>query len=223
MKTSSNIKLIAFVIALFTIFTACKKDDRIEDNGLTREINDLVPTKILDDMKDLGMPIFGGGNPPDIENIYIASPFILLNSNRSGDQIGQQFADYKVKFSSQDNEALTVNWDYINGPETGTGLAGFIVGDNNQFTVFAELISTAYDSSAKLVVVLSGKKVTAGIQNLHYAIFMLDNYGNPGGYWINNGDGRVCYDSDGSSEITSSFKSTETDYTELVTKGSGKK
>ncbi len=135
--------LILFMsIPLFLVFMAsCSKKSadpttRVEDNGLTREINNLVPPSLLAIIDSLGMPIHKGDNPPSIGGSYLCKPFKIINSNRPGDAIGSIYSDYYVKFSKQNNDELTVSMDYLNGPENGTGLGGFIVGDNGNFSVF---------------------------------------------------------------------------------------
>lgn len=190
------------VIALIGITaTSCKKDDKkVESNGLTKDINDLVPESVLKQIDSLGMVIHKGGNPPTITGTYFASPFVLKNSNISYDQIGYTFADYSVTFYDQDNENLEVKVNYVNGPETGNGIGGFIVGEDDEFTVFAEMNAAANGDSATMVHVISGKMVQEGIKDLYFANFMIDNRGNPNGYWIENGQGRIVYDSDGMSE-----------------------
>lgn len=205
--------LLTMLIGSFSLcimHSGCKKKDdtgKLEENGLTKEINNLVPESIINEMKTLGMPINTGENPPSIENIYLASPFILKASNRASDTPGMAFAAYKVKFYDQDNDKLQVKSDYENGGETGTGLGSFIVGSGNMFTTFSEVNSSYSGQNAKLVHVVSGKLVEGGIEGLYFANFMLDNYGNPTGVWIENGEGRVIYDSDGMSEIIDHLKS----------------
>ncbi len=190
------------------LFSGCEKEEskgKLDDNGLTPDINQLVPEAILNEMKDLGMPINTGDNPPSIENIYHVAPFILKSSNRESDSPGSQFADLKVQYSEQNNDNLTVTVDYVNGPEEGSGLGGFIVGDNNQFTVFAEITATSYGETAMMVFVMSATLGEDGLDDFYFANFMVDNNDNPSGYWIENGEGRVIYDSDGFSEIVSSL------------------
>ena len=48
--------------------------------------------------------------------------------------------------------------------------------------------------------VISGTLASDGIKKLYFANFMLDNNGNPNGYWIQDGEGRVIIDSDAFSE-----------------------
>ncbi|MEC3908741.1 FISUMP domain-containing protein [Tamlana sp. 2201CG12-4] len=178
-----------------------------DGDGLSNEINDLIPKYILDEMINLGMPIHTGNNPPNIENSYLSSPNILFSSNISNDLIGRPMSDSRIKFYSQDNSNLTVQ---VTNEEEGTlttGLGSFIAGNNNKFTVFAETSSTDVDTGdmAKTVLVYSGTLTTGGIADLHTSYFMIDNNGNPNGKFIENGEGRVIKDSDGFSEFIEAF------------------
>ena len=100
-KLLTVLLVLSFVVI---VINGCSKKSgepapRIEENGLTREINDFVPPSLLAIIDSLGMPINRGGNPPNIGGSYKATPFKLINSNRSGDIIGSIYADYYVKFS----------------------------------------------------------------------------------------------------------------------------
>lgn len=208
MKSKLLILLIAF--GLF-MMTACEEDennddsnDKVEANGFTEEINEFLPDSIIDEMESLGMELNTGGNPPNVENIYEVSPFVLDSSNVPSDYSGMSFADLRFKLYEQDNEDLTIKLDYVNGPEEGTGLGSFIVGNNNNFTVVSEVTTVAYSDTATVAMLFSGKMVEDGIENFYYANFMIEN--NESSYFIENGQGRVIYDSDGFSEKVSSLK-----------------
>jgi len=208
-KNWLNFLGISLLFLGFSIFTNCSSSDDggglLQNNGLTKDINDIVPDSILQEIEELGMPVNTGDNPPNIEGYFLASPLILINSNRPGDTPGTQYADYYVRFYNQDNKDLTVNMDYVNSGESGSGLGSYIVGDDNNFSVFAELHSTYSGDDATLLILLSGTLTSTEITDFYYALFMLDNEGNPHGFWIANGDGRVFYDSDGSSPAVSGF------------------
>ncbi len=201
MKTLLRLLSICLVVFLLV---SCEDDDpspQVDENGLTKEITDLVPQEIIDEMERLGMPINGGGNPPVIEGSYLASPFILVSSNRTGDTPGHKFANYEVTFSRQNNDELTVEVDYENSVESGSGLGSFIVGDENEFSVFVEVNSLFNGASpAKFTHVLSGTLAENGIEDFYFANFMIDDMGDPQEVWIENGEGRVIYDQDGFSE-----------------------
>ena len=130
---------IAIIIGLIPLtFTACdekEKEGKLDKNGLTADINDLVPQSVLDEMDDLGMPIFEGDAPPSLAGTYLASPFELKASNRPSDVVGYEFSDYYVTFYNQDNDDLSIDVDYVNGPESGHGIGGVIVGEDYSFSV----------------------------------------------------------------------------------------
>lgn len=98
---------------------------------------------------------------------------------------------------------------FDDGYSIADGLGSFIAGSNNSFTVFTESIAVdnEYNDTAKTVIVYSGTLSESGINNFYIAVFMVDNFGNPNGHWIDNGAGRVIKDSDGFSEIIATFRS----------------
>jgi|WetSurMetagenome_2_1015567.scaffolds.fasta_scaffold00661_2 hypothetical protein len=197
-----SLKVLSFIALAFILVTGCKKESK---DNLSEQIHNIVPDSILNAMKSLGMPVHGGVKPPDLQNTYLASPFVLKSSNIADDYIGSTFSDFYFKFSEQNNENLSVKLDYYNSPETGTGLGGFISGSDNSFSAFFKVSSTANGDPADLIMVISGTISDGAVKNFYYANFMLNNYGNPHGYWISQGDGRVIYDSDGNSPTVEGF------------------
>ncbi|PKO96650.1 MAG: hypothetical protein CVU12_04240 [Bacteroidetes bacterium HGW-Bacteroidetes-7] len=191
-------------------------------NGLTEEINALVPESIINELKRLGLPINTGYNPPIINNIYNLSPLRLKGTNIAGDwALETRFNDVRLRFHNQNNTNLTIGYesvsiDYTTGTETQhtEGISGYIVGSNNNFTAFLKVVSSKSTGEyADLVYVYSGTLAGNGINNLSYGLFMLDNHGFSG--YIQNGEGRVFYDSDYFSEIRATLRSAA-----LPTKGS---
>ena len=193
---------------ILTAFYSCSEknsagDGLLDPNGLSRDINDIVPDSILQKIKDLGMPVNTGDAPPNIEGSYIITPFRLDSTNIPGDwSVGTLFADYFVKYSGQNNSDLSVNIDYTNGGETGNGIGSFIVGTGADFSVFSRITSfnPAQTDSAYVLFLFSGSKQSDGLHDMNVALVMLDDLGNPSGYFITNGQGRVFSDSDGISE-----------------------
>jgi Divergent InlB B-repeat domain len=175
-------------------------EPKVEENGLSRDINELVPPALLGTIESLGMPIHRGASPPSLEGVYHAAPFILIASNVPGDPQSGTFRPYFLEFSDQNDEDLTVGMGYVNGPERGEGLGGFIVGEDSSFTVFAKIETVALGDTADNLQVISGRLRPDGVQELHVAFFMLDNHGNSSGYFIPNNTGRVAQDSDAFSE-----------------------
>ena len=166
------------------------------DNGLPDGVGDIIPDDILDTIEDLDMPINTGFNPPFIEGNYFGSPMTLKSSNVPGDSANAAFADLGLTLSNQKQEELSIVLDYTSGPEVGTGLGSFVSGEGDDFSVFAELVVSNGTEQVDTALLLSGTKTPNGIQNLHFAVFMIDNKGNPTNTWIPNGTGRVIIDGD---------------------------
>ena len=197
-------------IAAFSLFFAsCKKDEKSSSgkDDLSKEIQNIVPDSTLNKIIALGMPINKGTKPTSLTNIYLATPFILKGSNVPKDYaLGYKFADYSFRLYEQDNDKLTIKLDYINGPESGTGIGGFISGNGNDFSLFVKVHAVNSGSAAEVLQIISGTITTEGIKNFYFANFMLEDYGDPKNLWINKEQGRVIYDSDGISPVITSLK-----------------
>jgi len=182
--------------------------DAISLNGLTADINNIVPQYIIDEMKNLGMPVYTGYTPPIINGIYNTTPCILYSTNVYNDSYspGHQFADLRFQFYNQDNSKMTLETNYINGTESGSGYGSFIAGSGNNFSVFAQVNSISQGYPVVIIQVYSGTVGDAGITNMFYSVFMVENYGMDS-MFIPNGSGRVIYDQDGFSERVSYLKS----------------
>lgn len=187
--------------------------NELRANGLTDEINNMVPESIINELKRLGMPINTGNTPPTINGIYLVSPLRLKGTNIENDwELEHRFNDYRIRFHSQNNTLLTIAYEdrsvnYTNNTisSTTTSSEGYIVGSGSTFTTFIKVISTRQTGeTADLVLVYSGTKTVNGLNNVTHGLFMLDNHGHS--VFINNGQGRVFYDSDYFSEVIASLE-----------------
>jgi hypothetical protein len=184
-----------------------KEFTTLDEDGITDDINKIVPKEIQKKMTDIGLPIYGGGNPPtNVTGTYKVSPLILKKSNFSdGYSVGYKFNDVYITFSEQNNDDLTIKFQISedNGI-TGEGTGAYIVGEGNKFTIFVEVKS--YEENGKYrattAQIYSGTMTSTGIKDLYNALVMVDDNGNPN--LIKDGQGRLFYDSDGLSERVSS-------------------
>lgn len=207
MKNTIKIMFIT-VIGFSAVFTSCKKDKE-EDPQLSQEIKNIVPDSTLTKIIALGMPVNKGSNPPSLVNIFKMSPLTLTATNIANDFAeGHVFADYKFRFYEQDNKKLTIKIDDKSGTQIGTGSGGFISGEGNDFSVFMKIHSISADSTSKadLLNIISGTITSDGIKNCYLSLFMLDDYGDPQGIYMENESGRVFNDSDGMSPIVGSLQ-----------------
>ncbi len=198
-------KILNYFLLTFAIIFAlssCQKK-------ITPEIQNILPQPIMDTLTNLGMPINRGTNPPTVEGTYHVSPFVLKGSNIPYDQTGHQFADLDITFTDFTQNDLSLKISYDNGPEHGEGIGAYIMGSGDKFTIVTQMkIYYNTDQDSALVdFIYSGTLKNDGIKDFYYANFMIDNFGNEQGVWIENGQGRVIYDQDGFSEKTSSKSS----------------
>jgi hypothetical protein len=210
MKKIELFTILAFVASTF-IFAGCGKDDDktdIDEQGLTQDIRKLIPEGILQEIKDLGMPIYGGNTPPDITGTFLCSPAILEASNFNDIYyIGWRFNDIKIIYSEQNNKELTVKVEHIENVMEGNGVGGFIVGKDNRFTVFVgHDFEDDHGHKSKQAWIYSGIMSNEGIKKLYTSLVMIDDGGDPDNDLIANGQGRLIYDSDGLSERITSAK-----------------
>jgi len=176
-----------------------------DQEGLTEEIHNLIPDNYLVAIRELGIEINEGRNPPIIEGKYFVDTLLLVKNTTKGD-IAKQWNQFVI-FSVQDNKTLTINADYTMrsdndtiGPMTSKGPGSFIVGEGNKFTVVVDGTRKEGEFTAKTVEIFSGEISARGIINYHWAVFMINNNGDPLGHWIANGTGYTKKDGDGFSE-----------------------
>lgn len=203
----NNLQILILAVTIFSLsLQSCSESSEdifgtdlmeLEDNGLTASINNLVPDSILQKIQELDMPIHTGNNPPILNGKYFSSPLTLVASNISTDYLGQSFLDITWDFYNQDISNLTINVDYESTIDRAVGRGSFIVGDAGYFSIFVDAEGEWQNGDkSKLVYIFSGRLEGEDIYDLHIAFFMLDNFGNPNGNWIENGQGRVVIDAD---------------------------
>ena len=177
-------------------------ENPIEFNGSIESIEDFFNPNIVNSLQELGFIIHPGNTPPTIiDGTYLASPFILQNTSVPGDNIGSTFEDYIIDFFNQDSNALTIDFTSENGIQTSSGYGSYISGSGNQFSIFLKTNTTAQGETAQFAYAISGRVVENGIANFQLANLMLDDNGDPGGFWIENNTGRLLHDSDGFSPL----------------------
>ncbi|MEK7719135.1 MAG: hypothetical protein AAB347_05925 [Bacteroidota bacterium] len=185
--------------------------NEITANTLSQDIKNIVPDNILIIISNLGMPMFAGKTPPQISNFYKLSPNALFNSNVPNDYAkGSTFYPLNFHFYNQNNTLLTINLDYVeigSGGGSGSGKEAFLSGSGNNFSAFLKVNYTASGQTCDMITIYSGTITSTGIKDLYYALFMVDDHGDPGNLWIANGTGRVFYDQDGMGSIIQSLSS----------------
>ncbi|WP_196888397.1 hypothetical protein [Aureivirga sp. CE67] len=198
----ASLALLAFVL----VFTSCKDDDEDQYtgpfNGSIDSVENFYNQDIVNVLNSFDFPINTGDTPPNIEGAYYCSPLVLESSNIPTDYVGNVFLDYEFTVSNQNTGDLTIDFEgeHTGGSQVDFGTGTFISGNGNDFTVYLKLTSQIGSTPAESAMVLSGTIAEDGIENLEYALLMIDNNGNPEGVYIPNNGGRHIVDYDGFSE-----------------------
>lgn len=198
----------AAIVMLFV--TACKKDQAgpSDEEILTDKIEDIIPAQYLDTLKKLGLTINLGTTPPDVQGIYDFKPLKLEKSNRPSDAANMFFANAKVKLYNQSTtdfgiQLLGKNFIAAND----TSLVTAISGSGNNFTIYGKVKAVRLNSTqyAIFALIISGTKEGNSLKNIKYGLINIDNSMAESGYFIEQGQGRIIYDTDFISETNTVF------------------
>lgn len=142
-------------------------------------ISESFPRTILNELRDI-MPIYDGNNPPDIQGTYKCSPLAIYYSNVEGDmeyyeQFNFTFADKYFSFYEQDRTTSKYK-ESQTGVLSHTELVS-VTGSENNFTAYfiidATTTEAGFTATSRQAMVVSGTKVSSGIENYKYALVML--------------------------------------------------
>lgn len=164
-------------------------------------LEEVVPQEIREKLKE-HIPIYNGVNPPNIEGSYFVDPFVAVYCEDNGYQPGEIVLSKYVRFSNQNSQLNTLDYEGKNDVESDAGLGAFICGSGSNFTAFFNTEGTSYDIYAKTALVISGTKTSSGIENLYYAFIMVEKGEDPDNILMQEGYFRVFKDEDGLSVNT---------------------
>lgn len=208
-------KLVFALFALSVLIVSCSKKD--DASAQQKKIDNIIPEKYLDTLKKLGITIYTGTTPPNVEGIYSISPVKSLASNVPGDVPGSTFfANAKVKFYEQNNtdfDIKVLGRSILNINDSSLSTA--ISGSGNNFSVYGKLRTYSGANTAVFGVVISGELDGTSIKNFVWGLINIDDSQDPGHAFIKEGQARLQYDIDYTSASTPSLRlsSTQSDKT----------
>ena len=199
-----SIRYVASALLLFAWAAGCKKKD--EDPALSAKIQGIVSSQILSDLKAKGLVVNEGNQPPNVEGIFLSNPHRLLSPHGPDDnwKKGEIISDYKYRFYNQKGD--DVQLEFKGGSERASGIASFLAGNGNKFSLFGEQSGESYGISTKVVSVISGELTPAGIQNFQYAFVLTEKGPDPSRKLIDVGKSRVWEDGNGQANKISTFR-----------------
>ncbi len=201
---------VAMVAVLALSLTSCRKTDEVGYRyDLPEGVQKIVPEALLDTLIRKGMVIHEGLTPPTLNGVFRISPFELVTpyGPEDGWQRGKVVADYKYRFYDQstDKQSLKIDSKQPSGSDAATGLGAFVAGQDNSFTIFAEVAGQTSGATYKQLAVISGEWTAQGLRNFQYA-FIMKEKNDPGTKLISVGKARVWKDGDGTSPSEANFR-----------------
>lgn len=205
------------------------EDDVFED-GVHEEIREFIDDETMTIIEDsLAVPVHRGDSPPDLGAILgsgvdnderqmgpmsqttaeiegvtvVMSPFLRIETLVPNDPIDEDgFLDHYIRLRDQDMDEYQINVDMMHrGHPPTTGLGGFIIGDEEEFTIFVEVTQEHDDSDDVISArVFSGRATPEGVEDAFEALLMIDNAERDD--LIDDGTGRSFKDGNGIARVT---------------------
>ncbi len=172
------------------------KDFEINDLELTNEIenetgetideepqslSDVVSEETLDELKDIGMEINDGLNPPNIEGLYDVDDLLLVYDSKVPPfyfDPGYIMKNYIYNFYDQEGDKIKVKYVVKDNPNVyGGGDGAFITGSGQYFTIYLRIKSKLTGAYLSTLQIISGKVTEEGIENLKIALIIMGKEG----------------------------------------------
>ena len=176
-------------------------DEGIDD--VPPGVNDFLDPEDIDSLRDKGLSIHTGLNPPDIQGNYYMDSLTEIET-------GWKFINYSFRFFNQTSD-LKVNASYISegGTDVAEGIGAFIAGNDQKFSVFVEEKGTV-DFGTHVAVfntatIYSGIKTHHGLEDFQFGFIVTHKENDLNNQLMNVGDTRVIYEADGLAEQVPNF------------------
>ncbi|WP_157579230.1 hypothetical protein [Spirosoma montaniterrae] len=206
MFTSLRSLLAVTALCLLSL-SGCKRDEVDPTKGFSNNIQNIISEDDINKLRSRGMLINEGSQPPNIEGVFISAPHTLV-SPYDGDsyKVGDTFTDLVLRFSAQNNADQSAKVDLKTGTSTtGSGIGGFISGNGNKFTFFAEIDLKSGSATAKQVRIFSGEVTADGIKDF-YTTLLMKSKTDPNDELIPVGAARVIKDGNSLASKRSTFR-----------------
>ncbi|GAB3509963.1 hypothetical protein GCM10027341_47700 [Spirosoma knui] len=205
MRTS--VRTVLFMSAICALgLNSCKKDDD-PAKGFSAKVRAIISQDEIDGLRARGMIVNEGTQPPNIEGIFVSSPHELVSPYGPDDdsQIGESFNDLIIRFSNQNSSDQSAKVDTKSGSTVGAGVGGFLAGNGNKFTFFAEINSQTGSATSKQVRLFSGEITDTGIKDF-YTTLLMKSKTDPDDELIPVGSSRIIKDGDAMASRRNTFR-----------------
>lgn len=154
-------------------FSSCKKEKDFDGSRIN--VESFLGSEVVEAMDDIGLTLFYGEKPPQIEGSFLINPAELKSSTVPADPETHTFDDLVASFKNQNNKDLTLDYEGDEFYENSVGQGTFIAGDGDNFTVYMKTkTTTILGGEALTAFIISGKMSSEGIVDTEVAVFMIE-------------------------------------------------
>ncbi len=172
--------------ALATTLPACKKTNETGSGNTDTfpdPVRNITAQSMIDSIRTIGGMVNSGTTPPVVNGIYLMQPDSCVYDNSPGNFAGTLFADYKFRFSSQNNSSYTLSVEQkniSNGALNPTPASVYISGSGNNFSIFVLRTVSPSGIAVQQFNILSGTLTAGGIQNFQNILYIRSKGSDPG-------------------------------------------
>lgn len=193
------------IVALCILFFSCVLISCKKEKGSGEEkVDQIISQKWISELSKMGMDIYDGGAPPDLEGTITLTPNLLSKSNVQGDPpANTPFVNYSIKLydqtGSNDIKILSTGYGGATTEKEESEFAA-VTGKGNGFSVYGRTTVTVGSNSVVVAIVYSGTIEGNQVKNLKRAFVVVDD-SKSGGVLLKNGSIRIFYDGNKTSDF----------------------
>jgi len=159
-----HVRLLFVVLAAMVVFACAAEEEGTNGgpiDGVPSEVNNFFGQADLDKLKEAGMNINTGINPPDITGTYLGDTLVI--SYDDTDATGMSVSRYQYTFYDQTAAgAIKVDYTALDAADVATGTGGFISGEGTCFSIYLDTKGVADTCNYKTPNIISGCLNTSG-------------------------------------------------------------
>ncbi len=175
-----------------------------EIKDIPYKVNEFLNNVDIKEYESVGMKIYTGNNPPDIEGTYKSDSLVIFYDKPFEDAapVGTTVSAYNHRFYDQRADGtIKISRTAVGGDDQADGTGGFISGDNNCFSIFANVKDQNDLCSIDEATIYSACKTEEGLENLQ-AGFITKKAEGPGcAQSVPVGHLRIITEDDGLTEL----------------------
>lgn len=162
-------------------------------------VNEFLSSNDVKEYENVGMKIYTGNNPPQIEGLYKSDSLVIFYDKpfENAAPVGAVVSSYNHKFYDQKSDGtIKVLRQSLQGEDVGAGVGGFISGDNNCFSIFVDVNDKSNQCNTNQATIYSACKIEAGLEGLQAGFILKEQEGSKCGAVVPVGHLRIITEDD---------------------------